>query len=339
MKYRRNLSYQFLVLCLFLCLHIKFASFIKYRESSVFIAGTALNIKPYLPAVIGNSYILASLFKSYSIIIYCNATDMDSLSGWLKNDSNVHVIEEKPYGPGFEQKPARLAFARNKILSAVRENIENRANRDSTFLIMMDMDEMISNVFNTSVLQTSLDNNDQWDSVSYNRKRYYDIWALRYNKFDSNVWGFGSDSSKLVKIIMNDISRVLATSDERFVPVYSAFNGLAIYKLLATDDCLYDGENREPYVVSPWGDCEHVAFHKCIREKNKGKIVIDKNFILTDASWLPPQEKKMSWVRMVVMISIFGLVLLLLVILCSYCRSSREIKDRSFDNNQKISKA
>ena len=60
----------------------------------------------------------------------------------------------------------------------------------------------------------------------------------------------------------------------------------------ATKDCEYDGENREPFVVSPWGDCEHVAFHKCMRDKHNATIVIDKYFLQTEKAWIDMKRKK-----------------------------------------------
>ena len=288
------------------------SNFIKYTESPVYITGTAKDIGPSLPAVIGNSYIVASLFKAYSIIIYCNKTDIDVLkrSGWLNNDTNVHVIEEGEYPP-WSTLPDRLSIGRNKLMAEVRKQMdEKKEDMDNAFLVMMDLDGVIGHIFNRSVLEGALVKNDEWDSVSFNRKRYYDIWALRYKKIDTNCWGYGKDSNRLVKIIMNDITQQLATNDgNQFFPVYSAFNSLAIYKLITTADCEYNGENKEPYVISPNGDCEHVAFHKCMREKNNAKIVIDKHFLSTEASWLPPKPKPFPY-RLAFLFTIAGLTLL-----------------------------
>ena len=220
------------LLILFLSIALDFVlGFLNYSESKVYITGTASGLKPFLPAIIGNFYIIASLFNSYSIIIYCNRSDIEILQGsnWLKNDSNVHVIEEGKYGAGFEQKPARLAFGRNKILTAVNNDIRrHNVNIDTSFLVMVDLDEVIGNIINRTVLSEALDRNEEWDAVSFNRKRYYDIWALRYNKFSANVCSFGPDSGLLVRIIMNDISSLLQSHTQLFFPVYSAFNGIAV---------------------------------------------------------------------------------------------------------------
>ena len=50
---------------------------------------------------------------------------------------------------------------------------------------------------------------------------------------------------------------------DSFVDVWSAFNGLAIYKASAVGDCQYTEHN--PY-NNEGDDCEHVAFHGCMRE-------------------------------------------------------------------------
>ena len=272
--------------------------FIAYERSTVYIIGTASGIATYLPAIQGNAYMISSLFKEYSIWIYCPKTDIDTLqSSWMLNDTRVHVIEELEYGPGFEQKPARLAFGRNKLLNEIQRQIQiDTESLDAAFMVVMDMDEVIGHVFNLTVIRDAMDRNAEWDAVSFNNKRYYDIWALRYNKFDSNVWGFKKpDAYQLVKIIKNDISKLLSVNDGiQFFPVYSAFNGVAIYKLKVTEGCQYDGENREPFVDSPWGDCEHVAFHRCMRKKHNAKIVIDKSILDTDESWLDSSKAVQS---------------------------------------------
>jgi hypothetical protein len=46
---------------------------------------------------------------------------------------------------------------------------------------------------------------------------------------------------------------------ERPFEVHSAFGGLAVYRASSAAECRYDaGQHR---------DCEHVAFHACIKEK------------------------------------------------------------------------
>lgn len=268
-------------------------AYIHFRQSSVYIAGTVKGIDRYLNAVMGNSYMIASMFKAYTVVIYCNATDIGLLADWMSSDVNVHVVQELPYGPGFDYVPARLAVGRNKLVERIKSFVRERnESLQSTFIVMMDLDDVNENIFNRTVLVNAMAKNDQWDAVSFNRQRYYDIWALRYKKFIGNVWAFGHDSHKLVDILMNDISTQLQRSNEQFYPVYSAFNGIAIYKLAAIRNCRYDGENRESHVISPMGDCEHVAFHKCMREENGARIVIDKNDVLTKHSWLTTRKNE-----------------------------------------------
>ena len=31
---------------------------------------------------------------------------------------------------------------------------------------------------------------DNWDAISFNRNRYYDIWALLYDDFKHHCWGY-----------------------------------------------------------------------------------------------------------------------------------------------------
>lgn len=324
-----NMAIQALFSIFFLIFVDVKSSFIKYSQSPVYITGAVLDIGPTLPAIIGNSYIVASLFKSYSIIIYCNKTSIKTLesSGWPKNDSNVHVIEEREYPPGFTLTD-RLSVARNKLVGEVKRHLERKQESlDTSFMVMMDLDGAMGRMVNRSVIKGALEKNDEWDVVSFNRERYYDIWALRYQKIDTNVWGFGKDSNALVQIVMHDITKLLAVNDgNQFFPVYSAFNGFGIYKLLVTEDCEYSGKVTDPFVVSPNGDCEHVAFHKCMRDKNNARIVIDKHFLLTSSSWLPRPKPLMTYHPLLLL----GCVPLVLLVLglraCKTCFSDENVQ-------------
>ena len=61
-----------------------------------------------------------------------------------------------------------------------------------------------------------------------------------------------------------------------FFPVISAFNGLAIYKIDATEGCWYNSSNAEPHNKLGWNprDCEHVAFHRCMIDRHRAKVMI-----------------------------------------------------------------
>ena len=103
--------------------------------------------------------------------------------------------------------------------------------------------------------------------------RYYDVWALRYWRYDVNSVYERVNELSLVSIIQDHIQRDVPESGLRYFPVLSAFAGLALYKLGAGEGCTYLGHNpADPPERTE--DCEHVSFHRCARERNRARIMI-----------------------------------------------------------------
>ena len=68
---------------------------------------------------------------------------------------------------------------------------------------MMDTDDVCSKKINIEILRKHLLNNDKWDSLSFNRLDYYDIWALQYYPF---IFGFRVIAWSIrVRVIMRSL--------------------------------------------------------------------------------------------------------------------------------------
>lgn len=260
-------------------------------SSTVYITGTAKGVSSCFEVIQKTVYRLAEIFQSYRIIIYYHPIDGPAFQSWQMLDPNVILILEDP--TLFERSPYKtevLTVARNKLLSSVHEDMKiNNVQSNNSFMILMDLDDRNfgprMHPLNISLLMNVMKESDKWDSLSFNREMYYDIWALRYSRFDANVWAFGPDSFALVKIIRRDISLILEESrkmGQPYVPVLSAFNGLAIYKLDKTLNCEYSALCIEFRTPCRDGDCEHVAFHRCMREKHQARIVIHADYLFTE---------------------------------------------------------
>jgi hypothetical protein len=125
----------------------------------------------------------------------------------------------------------------------------------------------------------AFDNEDVWDSISFHRKYYYDIWALSYDPYLISCFHWKEDA---VAFIQEKITQKLdAISPNEFLPVLSAFNGFAVYRTDIFMRCVYDwrfqstqkfitsdmlSKNKEamhPNVFSNTMemDCEHRFFH------------------------------------------------------------------------------
>ena len=134
---------------------------------------------------------------------------------------------------------------------------------------------------------------DGWDSVSFYRFNgmEYDISALRYPRINVNPLELDMQTRHQKKglsdirradirtVIIKDLEYELLHIKGDFYPVYSAFGGLAIYKLNYTEGCSYIGEYKKSSGLLVH-DCEHVAFHRCMRKRNKARIVIFKRGII-----------------------------------------------------------
>ena len=110
-----------------------------------------------------------------------------------------------------------------------------------------------------------------YNLLLYFMYRYYDVWALRYWRYDVNSVYERVKESSLVPIVQEHIQRDVPASGLRYFPVLSAFAGMALYKLQAGDGCAYIGHNPDD-PPERTEDCEHVAFHKCARERNGARI-------------------------------------------------------------------
>merc|ERR1712216_387543 len=72
--------------------------------------------------------------------------------------------------------------------------------------------------------------------------------------------------------------RPLAQGADR-VEVASAFNGIGIYKISSLGPCKYNGTNSEPILLTA-DDCEHVAFHRCLRDNGKTVFISGQKLYL-----------------------------------------------------------
>ena len=267
-------------------------------RSTLFISGTAKGVSLYIDAIQSTSYSMTEEFEDYRIFIYYHEMDEQVFKLWQERDSKVILIpEDASLFTQLKHKPEILAVARTVVLNSIHNHMHaNGIEPSNSFLVLMDLDERNfgprMNVWNKTLFIETMSTSSLWDSVSFNRAFYYDVWALRYDRFNANTWAFYEDSYNLVKIIRRDIVRILNESrlaGEQYLPVLSAFNGFAIYKLHFTIGCEYSAkcvEFRSKCKLS--GDCEHVAFHKCMRDRHQARIMINTNYLFTEKSNEPP---------------------------------------------------
>jgi len=186
-------------------------------------------------------------------------------------------------------RTARISQARNGILHVIRELYKRKFY--NKYFIMMDSNEYACvGLINIPTLSDALKRSDEWDSVSFNREAgYYDYWALSYDKYIYSIYHIVNKNETL-NLIKNDFTKKLdgakntKTGKYDFIPVYSSYNGFAIYKSEKFLNCSYSSNidiTLFPKSLLPSGvvnkftnDCEHRKFHLEAIKKNKARIVV-----------------------------------------------------------------
>ena len=177
-----------------------------------------------------------------------------------------------------KSKTSRLAFCRNRYLYYQRKNNKFL----SYYLLVVDMDGIFRkfecNLFDE--INSAVD----WAVMTANVKgRYYDIWALREDKWSPNdCWLAARQSqinglNKYQSYVNNVYSRMIKVDKKnKNISVKSAFGGLAIYKIsLIPKHAEYSGINSDGDEI-----CEHVKFHESIYNMQSGKIFINPRLII-----------------------------------------------------------
>lgn len=262
------------------------------------------NCEVYLTRLFKNLKNLSKLFnKCYFIFVYDNCSDNTEkilLDFKNKNDSiiikNIENISKC--------RTTRIAKARNECIKIIYNELEN-----IDYHIMIDADDVNTKSWNVNILPKYFIRDD-WDCLTFNRERYYDIWALLYEHIQHHCWGYNDLDCcwKISSYMREDISQKLnKLNNGELFTCYSAFNGFGIYRTSTFKDIHYEGiyknfkklisngkrkqtlkffkkitKNKKleiiDYCVNPnFGThCEHLYYHlSAIKEKN-AKIRISK---------------------------------------------------------------
>jgi hypothetical protein len=294
-------------------------------ETNCYICGTVKNCGKYLDNVLKNMETIGALFSSYKIIIsYDDSSDnsLEILKEYQQQNQEtmiLHVNTEQLY----EYRVYNIAKGRNKCLNIIRDQI-SREESEYEYFIMMDCDDVCSDIRDLEPLEYYLlndkddndDNDDDddnkltniyswdsnkgsnnkicWDSISFNKDPYYDLWALSKYPYSFSCMHFKDylDWGKYIdKIIAKTPPRTL-------IPCLSAFNGFAIYKTNKFLNCYYDPRPRvdllPPHLIKKNEeisgpiflkgkagliDCEHRSFHLMAINKNNARNFIAPEII------------------------------------------------------------
>ncbi len=255
------------------------------------ICGTVKIVGQYLDKIFSNIEKIGSLFDNYVIIFYYDHSNDNTLQKMKDYQQKVGVERFIFYVNKIEiskYRTHRIANARNNCLQIVKNNYSTWP-----FFIMIDCDDKCSENVKINVLQKYLRRND-WDSLSFNKKDYYDCWALSIKPYMFSCHHFNSNNvvGKLLQYITQLLKQVPPGG---LLKCASAFNGFAIYRTEKFLNCTYDGKFRLDLLPSKYlkenmkvcksgihlgpEDCEHRAFHFEAIHKNNARIRISPEIV------------------------------------------------------------
>lgn len=285
------------------------------REQNVLICGVCRNVEYAVPNTIKNIEKLGSCFSNYNVIIYeNNSTDqtVNLLSQWTKTNPRVNFVSETIKQKNYAKlREYYIAKARNIVLAIARHPYYD----PFKYLIMVDLDFITP--WPIEEIVKSIEQPFEWDCISANGIRnnnngsYYDRYAFRDHSYPLGPELLG----KPWWPSMNG-SPIYFSSGNGFIPVYSAFGGLGIYKKdiitkyqysADVNDALRyyyqrilgetDKSNNQlweyanlihhnnvsnlPVIFCEQKCCEHVTLHAAMANDGHDKFYINSNMVFT----------------------------------------------------------
>jgi hypothetical protein len=258
------------------------------------------NCESYLTDIFKNLDLLSNEFLQFNVIfVYNDCSDnSEQLLQTYKNSKNFNVILINFTSNNSSFRTVRIANARNLCIDIIYNQLKN-----IDFHFMIDADDVNISPWNIQLIKKYI-NEDTWDSISFNREYYYDIWALLFKNYKHHAWGYCHPNAGCVITLMKkDIKKSLKNleSEIDLLDCYSAFNGFAIYRTEKFKNIKYDGiysnikqfisendkqhtleyiQNRIPINIkineNCFELCEHLYYHLSAIKFNNCRIRISK---------------------------------------------------------------
>ena len=217
------------------------------------------------------------LFHPTSQILILESDSSDKTLLKLQNWSRPKVYS---YGRLRNKLPGHtelIAYCRNELLKKAYA-------LSPDYILVTDLDRFAPEL--SAFLSNFRYNTDDWSAMTATGVYgYFDLWPLRTlsdSVLNFDVWvRIGEIAASNPEYCRDSISKqIIDVHQHTVIPVErglievrSAFGGTGLYKANATRGCTYDGKGFK---------CEHVSFNLCIREKNKGRIFINPEFVISE---------------------------------------------------------
>lgn len=230
----------------------------------IIVCGVVKNVEKYIQNNINYCIETGNLFQDYKIIIYeNNSTDntKNILSNYIDNEKFKIIMEDIPYetiksnskiwtatfrtGSDHPCRIEQISNSRNKVVDEF-----NKSEYDNyDYVIWIDLD---SNGWKLDGIIDCFNKKNDWDAV-FAGKNLYDHYALRLNPtFDLNtphynniknyneIFCMGPETLGETYWKLREKYNLNLNNVKQLIPVYSAFNGLGIYKKNIFKDNKYD---------------------------------------------------------------------------------------------------
>lgn len=175
-----------------------------------------------------------------------------------------------------ENRISRIARARETNLTALR--FTGQLQRGEGYMLVLDCDHVnrtmpLGHELHRR-LRTEWEDDPTWavlTAVQATIPEYYDLFAVKAPWFERSTGKRAMCSPKKgLQVLWDKLQEAQQTQQTPpRVEVYSAFGGLALYRMQYLHDCRYMYGNHHRNDV-----CEHVTFHDGIR-RNGGRVFID----------------------------------------------------------------
>ena len=287
--------------------------YINMNTTNTYICGCIRNSGQYVGPVFENIKKVAALFNKVHIIISYDESSDNTMQELEKQRSQFEsfdiLVNHNPLTPW---RTVNIGNARNLIIKRIREcqTIKSDPHKWKYF-IMLDLDDVCSQEMHIDILKKQFESEREvlWDSISFHRSDYYDIWALSLHPYMFSCWHYQNPRvavDYLTKMMNNLLNSM---EPDEILPCHSAFCGFAVYKCDPFIKCTYDGHMNLTYMRQDWIeasrdafpylylygttqqelenphaniDCEHRTFHLEATEKYGAKIMICAGKLFTD---------------------------------------------------------
>jgi len=246
-----------------------------------YICGCVRNCAQHLPKVFANIDRIGSLFAEIRILIAYDESTDGSLQ--VLND----LAEARPYmrilvnyHPMTNIRTQNISNARNLMLTTIRQDADHR---DFAYFMMIDCDEVCGRNMNLEHLARFVNPTETneivaWDSISFNRGDYYDIWAFSNDPYVASCWNWENRQTSyqfvcfLKKWIINELAKM---GPDDLMPCYSAFNGFAIYRMSTYINCRYEWNINHVMEITPkeWVEKQSNLLRKLMNSAPRSKFI------------------------------------------------------------------